>query len=282
MEDVSLWRKRGKPEEHATMIDADARMISAIAAAVSAVDEDDFPDRLLGALRALAGTDLCSAFQVEDDGSLRYLFAGGNHPAIPGFAEIASLDYARRYWHRDRITRQMLSAGGTPRSLHVVRQAWNGITDPEYRRACYERAQIVERLTLYQAEEPRIFASAYRTRESGPSSAADLARLESYAPILIAAVAKHARFRFGAAASALHPPVQEVIGHLLNAGCALSLREAEISAGMLLGKTQKEISSESGVAMSSVVTYRQRAYRKLGVANRRGLAAFYRTLAHAG
>jgi DNA-binding CsgD family transcriptional regulator len=257
-------------------------MISAIAAAVSAVDEDNFPDKLLHAFRVIAGTDLCSAFRIEEDGSLRYLFAGGNHPAIPGFAEIASLDYARRYWQRDRVTRQMLATNGTQHSLRVIRQAWNGITDPEYRRACYERAQIVERLTLYQVEESRIFASAYRTRTSGPSSSAEMERLEAYAPILIAAVAKHAGFRFGAMASVLHPPAQEVIGHLLNAGCSLSLREAEVSAGMLLGMTQKEISQDCGVAMSSIVTYRQRAYRKLGVANRRGLTAFYQTLAHAG
>lgn len=257
---------------------ADVQVIAAIAAAVSAVDESYFPDRLLNVLRTLCGTDLCSAFQVEDDGSLRYLFASGRHPDIPGFAEIASLDYAQRYWQRDRTTRQMLSAGRNSRPLPVVRQAWNGISDPEYRRACYERGQIVERLTLYQSDGSRIFASAYRTRESGPSSAGEIALLETYAPILMAAVARHARFLVGVEPSILHPPSGEVVRNLLGAGRALSVREAEISAGLLIGKTQKEISAESGVALSSVVTYRQRAYRKLGVANRRGLVAFYKTL----
>jgi len=250
--------------------------IDALALLVASTGRFDFPDRFLHALRVIAGTDLCSAFSVSEDGSLRYLFATGRHPAIPGFAEIASLAYARNYWHRDHITRQALVHTGSG-GLHVVRQAWNGIADPEYRRACYERAGIVERLTLYSAGRPALFASAYRTRASGSSNTSEIEALERFAPILIAAVAKHDALTENAG-SALHPPSDQVMRRLLECGRALSAREAAVAAAMLVGKTQKEISQESGVALNSVVTYRRRAYRKLGVSDRRGLATFFETI----
>ncbi len=36
------------------------------------------------------------------------------------------MDYARLYWQRDRVTRQMLNGGGSGK-VQVIRQAWNGI-----------------------------------------------------------------------------------------------------------------------------------------------------------
>ncbi|MFB9948749.1 helix-turn-helix transcriptional regulator [Rhizobium puerariae] len=253
----------------------DANAVAAIATLVGEVGEPAFPETFLGTLRTLAGTDFCSAFQAEEDGSLTYLFACGYHSTIPGFAERASLDYAHRYWQRDRVTRQVLNGGSGHPKVQVVRQAWNGIRDPEYRRDCYERAHVLERLTIYHADEPRIFASLYRTRESGPFPLAAVERIETIAPLLMAVVVKHVRLQGRPQTQPLHPPVHEIAGRLLQAGYALSGREAEVSAGLLLGRTHREISEKVGLALSSIVTYRQRAYRKLGVSDRRGLEALY-------
>ncbi|MGK9052983.1 helix-turn-helix transcriptional regulator [Neorhizobium petrolearium] len=249
--------------------------VSQMASLMDEVGETGFPEKFLETLRGIAGTDFCSAFQAEEDGSLTYLFACGYHSTIPGFAERASLDYARRYWQRDRVTRQMLNGGPAHRKVQVVRQAWNGIRDPEYRRDCYERAHVLERLTIYHSDEPRIFASLYRTRESGPFPLATVERLEAVAPLLMAMVVKHVRLQARPQTAQLRPPQQEIAGRLLQAGYALSGREAEVSAGLLLGRTHREISEKVGLALSSIVTYRQRAYRKLGVSDRRGLEALY-------
>src|SRR5690606_41512561 len=122
-------------------------------------------------------------------GSLRSFFAARPHPAIPDSAESASLAKARSYWQRDRTTPRALAGLGG--GVHLVRQAWNGITDPDYRRACYERGGIVERLTLYGVGKPCIFASAYRTRDSGHSNADQLEALEQSAPVIIALIEQH-------------------------------------------------------------------------------------------
>lgn len=48
----------------------------------------------------------------------------------------------------------------------------------------------------------------------------------------------------------------------------LSDRERQVCTGMLAGKKAETIAQEMGVAPSSIVTYRQRAYQKLGITSR--------------
>jgi LuxR family transcriptional regulator, activator of tox operons len=247
----------------------------ALAKAVAAIGTDGFPDRFLGVLRAVAGTDLCSAFEIAADGAPRYLFSAGRHPEIPDFAESASLAYARNYWQRDRATQRALTQAAGP--VQIVRQAWNGITDPDYRRACYERGGIVERLTLYAGGRRPLFASAYRTRASGHSSPAEVEALGGLAGLVLAMLAKHLDMARRPAESRPEP-LPEIARRLLDGGHALSEREAAVAAALHLGRTQREISAATGIAMSSVITYRRRAYRKLGVRDRRGLADILQAL----
>ncbi len=243
----------------------------ALAAAVAALGAVEFPERFLAVLRALAGTDLCSAFELVGDGAPRYLFSAGRHPDIPDFAESASLAYARNYWQRDRATQRALAQAAG--SVQIVRQAWNGITDPDYRRTCYERGGIVERLTLYAGGARPLFASAYRTRASGHSGAAEVEALEEAAPLVMALLAKHLETA-QRPAEGQPAPLHEIARRLLDCGHALSEREAAVAASLFLGRTQRDISAATGIALSSVITYRRRAYRKLSVSDRRGLADF--------
>lgn len=247
----------------------------ALAAAVAAIGTEALPDRFLAMLRAIGGTDLCSAFEVGSDGAPRYLFSAGGHPDIPDFAESASLAYAREYWQRDRATQR--ARNQPPGTVQLVRQAWNGITDPDYRRICYERGGIVERLTLYAGGTRPLFASAYRTRASGHSSPAEVEALEGIAPLVMAMLAKHLETAQRPAESRT-VPLHELARRLLDSGHALSEREAAVAAALFLGRTQRDISAATGIALSSVITYRRRAYRKLSVSDRRGLVDFLHEL----
>lgn len=254
------------------MIDVKPQL--ALAPAIRAVGKPAFPQELLTALHLLAGTDLCSAFEVGSDGTLRYLFAAGCHPEIPDFAESASLAYARDFWRRDRTTRRTLAQEGA--GVRMVRQAWSGIADPDYRRACYERGDIGERVTLYGGGPQRVITSAYRLRESGHSRPDQLDLLETFAEPLVALVQRHAELLHDAPASA--PNLHATTLRFLECGRALSPREAVVAAAMTLGHTQKEISRQTGLALSSIVTYRRRAYRKLGASDRRALQGLLRDM----
>jgi DNA-binding CsgD family transcriptional regulator len=249
----------------------------ALADMVAGLGGGAFADRFLAALRALTGADLCSAFRIGRDGGLRVLFAEGAHPTIPSFAQVASLDYAEHYWKQDGLRRRLK---GGPRTVRVVRQASSAIADPGYRAACYDRAGIAERLTLYQGGPEAIFASGYRTREHGPFSDIDVARLETFAPILLSAADRHDRLVRHAGPRA--PGASEVVRRLLAGPQGLSAREAEIAAGLILGRTQPQIASDMALSLGTVITYRRRAYGKLGVASRAELSRCYQATAAEG
>ena len=57
----------------------------------------------------------------------------------------------------------------------------------------------------------------------------------------------------------------------------LSERERQVCIGMLAGKKAEIIAQEIGVGSSSVVTYRQRAYQKLGISSRGQLFSICRS-----
>jgi len=252
------------------------RMTAALAGAVLAVGEDQFGDAILRAVNTLAEVDLCSAFRVQSSEAPQHLCSAGNLPQIPRFAEVASSNYASVYWRRDALALMMqnLASGGD--EVHVFRQAWNDIRDSEYRRACYERASIVERITMLRSGPSSVCLSVYRTEATGPSSALDCERLEACAPILTAAVAKHASIRSLYTRSAASESA--ILIALLQREEGLSSREAEIAAALAVGRTQAEIAKDTGLTLNSVITYRKRAYGKLGISDRHALQRWVRSM----
>jgi hypothetical protein len=164
------------------------RIAEALAGLVSAIGGADFPVRFLGAMRAIAGVELCSVFQRNRGEAVSLVFAEGEADA-PDFSVRASLDYARSYWRSDhQITRLSQSARKGP---VVVRKRAEEIADPAWRAACYERAQVSERLTIFSPGPPVLIANGYRTASCAPFSAQDVARLEQWAPLLIATLERH-------------------------------------------------------------------------------------------
>jgi DNA-binding CsgD family transcriptional regulator len=244
----------------------------ALADLVGAIGSPGFPARFLDAMRALAGVELCSVFRRNVAKPVQLLFAESDAP-MADFPVRASLDYASIYWRSDhQITRLSRVVGKRP---VVVRKRASDIADPAYRAACYERGGVAERLSIVSPGPPTLVANGYRTANGGPFSPADIERLERYAALLMAAVERHDRACMGAA-----PMFDEtaLVQALIGLHCGLSTREAEILAAMILGETQDEIAHRTHLSHASVVTYRRRAYGKLGVANRRDLLRLHRRL----
>lgn len=253
---------------------ASERAITAsLAALVGAIGTDGFAPRFLDALNGLAEVDLCSVFVRSRRQPLRLLFAEGRHPINAGFPMRASLDYIRTFWKSDRRIAALTRATG-PIPM-VVRTSAAEIADPAWREACYERGGVAERVSIVRAGNPAFVANGYRLGGTAAFTAADLERIELHAPLLMAAVERHAH-----ACSAGGQMLDEagLAQSLLGLQCGLSNREAEISAAMMLGETQEEIASRKQLSHGSVVTYRRRAYGKLGIENRRALLRLHRRL----
>ncbi|MGF7171460.1 DNA-binding CsgD family transcriptional regulator [Sphingobium xanthum] len=252
----------------------DRAVVDACADLVGAIGSERFPARFHAALGTLAAIDLSSVFRHDEGKSVQLLFAQGTVPFMADFPMHASLDYARRYWRSDRPLLRLARSGRT--APIVVRTSAAEIADPDYRAACYERASVRERVSIYWPGQPMLVANGYRTGDSPIFSAEELERIELHAGLLMAALERHAHLQ---TVGALPHSEAELVQSLMELNCGLSAREAEVSAAMILGETQTEIATRKRLSHGSVVTYRRRAYGKLGVANRRDLLRLHRRLA---
>jgi LuxR family transcriptional regulator, activator of tox operons len=242
-----------------------------VVATVAAIGRPEFPDRLRQAVRTLTGGVLCSVFALDDRGAPQYLFAAAP-PARARFAAAASLRYAARFWRRDPMLGRLADRPGT--DVRIARQSADAIPDDEYRHWCYEVGGVVERISLLGGERP-LLVSGYRLQgEPAPATGP----LAAYAPVLIAAVARHRGLVAAGTEAADRAAIE---ARLADMDLGLTERERQTVAGILLGRTQQEIADDLSVAVSTVITYRRRAYQRLGVADRRALAARLRHPLHA-
>lgn len=259
------WRGRDEFRDRDTA-EALGHLVAGIGAA-------EFPARFLAVMHALAGVELCSVFRRDGAEGVQLLFAAGDPAQQPDFALSASRDYARSHWRSDaQLTRLARARVGEP---VVVRRHVSEIADPAYRAACYERAGVVERISILWPGRPAFVANGYRTAPGAPFAPQDVERLELHARLLLAALRQH--LRADTATGYLFDEIG-LAERLAALDYGLSAREAEIAASLVLGETQERIAEAKRLSLATVITYRRRAYAKLGVANRRELAALHRRL----
>jgi LuxR family transcriptional regulator, activator of tox operons len=241
-------------------------MLDDLAPLLTALGTDAFGPALMALLHRHCGADLCSVFTLGDDRP-GVLVAESHDPAASAFARVASLRYAERYWRRDVAA--LSSLGRAHRSVQILRRPARGIRDLDYLHECYTEGSVTERLSLYRSGTPSIIANAYRARESGPFDAAQTQAFADLAQVLHAGLERHAQIL------ARVPPVPgpAALLHRLSEQTALSPREAQVAALIAAGLDQAQIAARLGLRASSVITYRARAYQKLGVTGRADLAA---------
>ena len=241
--------------------------VSTVAASViGAIGRSDFPERLLAVCRELAGCDLCSAFSWEPKRGPRLLFAAGSIDNVPEFALAASRAYMDTYWQRDAVVQRNWVRGSN--SSHLLRMSAADIHDADYRRDCYQVARISERLTLFDTGSPAVSVNGYRAVGRGPTTMQMAQRMEEAGPTLVAALRRHTELT---EQTVLSPSRSVLIRRAREWG--LSEREAEVAAGLAMGRSQSDIAKSTGLALNSVITYRRRAYQKLKVADRLELRA---------
>lgn len=135
--------------------------------------------------------------------------------------------------------------------------------DPTWRNACYDPWQITERcsiITRFGAME--LAVSFFRRSSDGRFEVQDLNALEALAPFLLAAARQHYNLTAN-----LGPPAS--LAHGLSPACeSLSGREKQVVTEMMLGLTCKEIALKLEIGLTSVITYRQRAYQRLGISRK--------------
>jgi DNA-binding CsgD family transcriptional regulator len=137
-----------------------------------------------------------------------------------------------------------------------------------YRLSCYDRAHILDRVSVlsYTSVGIPFSVSFYGGFVSGKLGEDGQRRLSGFLPLARSLAAKHIE---------MARPQLEGWSHALaqvkSRFPSLSPREGEVIAGVLLNMTAADTATKLGIGSTSVITFRKRAYERLGVNDMREL-----------
>lgn len=243
--------------------------VATAAAVVDGIGRRNFAERLLAEVRPHVAVSHCVIIGLTADGAkpLGFSSLSGEGARIAGYRYID-----RGYFRQDnnlRLVEEYADDLFRGKALMSI-QAPEDVLHADHRQYCYERLGIVQRLSLLcprEAGDGPLFLNFYRVRGEGAAAPRELDVLRGMAPLLMSAVARHAEF----------PSPRDTAASRVAALLAtLSARERAVIEGVCDGLSSKEIARRLGIEPCTVTTYRQRAYRHLGIQRQHDLIHLFR------
>jgi len=226
--------------------------------------------RLVGGFVPLAQ---CTVFSYGGQGQPR-IVGVGDRARTAALGRI-SQDYIGRFYRLDDSlaamrAEQAAASRAAASAPHIVlhRQRAEDVAHREYRAVCYELPQVAERLAILALYEREHWLSVnfYRGTEHGCFSAADIAVVEAFAPLVVQAVRLHYTNR------AITQDLPELLlARLVRREPSLTRRDLDVVQGLLTGRDTESLANDLGLTLASARTYIKRVCRKLGVAGQREL-----------
>lgn len=232
--------------------------------AVLAIGRSNFPNVLIDTLRRQADVGHCMVFALSRAGAASCLLDAGNIP-IGGDLGAA---YAGQFHETDPNRDALFEGeGGAPIVLpHFAPRMYGA----RYRKIFFQDSGIVDKCaTAIWAGDTCFYVNFYRIAAQGRFSAAQRHRLGTIAPAIAASVARH----FQQAETAT--PDQNIAALFATRAplSALTPREQEVCRRILAGFSSDAISQALGISLHSTLTYRKRAYERLGISSQSELFA---------
>lgn len=248
-------RPRGTPANPA---------VGDVTPAVLAIGRPDFPDILIDTLRRQAGVGHCMVFALSRAGAAHCLLDAGNIP-IGGDLGAA---YAGQF-HQSDPNRDALFEG-EGRATLVLPAFAPRMYGARYRKMFFVDSGIVDKCaTAIWVDDTCFYVNFYRIAVQGRFSDAQRARLEAIAPAISASVARH--FQHSSAAT-----TEQSLAALFATRAplaSLTPREQDVCRRILSGFSSEAISQALGISLHSTLTYRKRAYERLGISSQSELFA---------
>ncbi len=173
--------------------------------------------------------------------------------------------YASGLWRRDTSFDAVRQQAG-PAVPAVTTMHANEAPSADHRDAIYRAHQVLERFSVAAptAQHTLLAVNLYRHEHQGRFSPRERERFESLAPIIFRGVQRHLAWRAESQTPSPRGPL-EVRAALLNACARLTPRELDVCERLLRGWSHDGIAADLQLRVSSVRTYRARAYTRLGV-----------------
>ncbi|MBR0840010.1 LuxR family transcriptional regulator [Bradyrhizobium liaoningense] len=239
---------------------ASSPAVGDVTSTVLAIGRPDFPKVLIDTLRSQAGVGHCMVFALSRAGAASCLLDAGNIP-IGGDLGAA---YAGQF-HQSDPNRDVLfeGEGSAPIMLPAFAPRMYGA---RYRKIFFGDSGIVDKCaTAIWTGDTCFYVNFYRVKAQGRFGDAERQRLQAIAPAIGASVARHFQQTSTpdqtlAALFATRAPL-----------ATLTPREQEVCRRILAGFSSEAISQALGISLHSTLTYRKRAYQRLGISSQNEL-----------
>ena len=183
-------------------------------------------------------------------------------------ARKAAEHYCGQYWRQDlvnMVSRDPTVDGAT--GISVVQTRASDIADADYRRLCYTGIGLEDRISLSETRGDRTLRLNFYRNRACPFEEHDILCISGTAQLLLALVRQHAQ-RALSHRTASREDFRERIAVVAP---SLTPRETEVCAAMMIGMSAEGIALDLGVGINTVLTYRKRAYARLGISSQNQL-----------
>jgi DNA-binding CsgD family transcriptional regulator len=226
---------------------------------IEVVGTPKFEDEMFYLVHNALDCEHLTAFAVSDAGPADVLFAAnaGNLPVARALAQ----KYVSQYWMMDPAN--AIKADMDEES-HVAFSILPGdITDGSYRRDCYTSVRLRDRFTVMRRHgDQTVRLNFYRGAAGGRFEPQAVDCIMNSADLLISLLMKHAANAAPASNDGMPKVWQD---RLLLLEPNMPKRETEVCAAITSGMTSEAISLNLGISVNTVLTYRKRAYARLGI-----------------
>ncbi len=233
---------------------------------IGAIGTSTFEQVLFEISHAATGCSHVTAFSFAPDSRTRAIVAvneGANN-----VARRVAERYVGHYWHLDPANRLVIS-GGLSRTGAALRIKSEDIGSAQYRSECYTNVELGERFSVIQRCGARFFrVNFYASSRRRAFQDDAVANILGSADLLVALLARHDE---ADVAVVEEPDFMEVLQRLQP---DLSRRELQICGGIARGMSSEGISIEYGISLNTVLTYRKRAYTRLGITSQNELLRY--------
>lgn len=233
---------------------------TSMARLIEVVGSPRFESEIFQIARTAIACEHVTAFAFTREATPRILLAANTGPQP--VARAVADKYVKRYWRLDPANGAGI-AGRKSKATRAVRTQPQDIDDGSYRQECYTAVRLQDRFTLIQPRGNEIYRiNFYRSGRSGRFADHDIDRIANSADLLMSLLVKHDSLSRGTE-SAAEPEL--FVNRLRLLEPTMPLRETEVCAAIMLGMTSEAIALKLGISVNTVLTYRKRAYSRIGI-----------------
>lgn len=240
---------------------------------VATVGTARFEPQLFRLLEAAVQCEHLTAIALSPSKRPRLIFAANR--GNTRIARSAANAYLHSHWNADPTNRIFAEQLDLTRGFVACVSA-DEMLRLQYRRACYTSgdwarngSNLIHKVTVIKRHEDETYkVNFYRHRDAGPFEPAAVQMIVESSDLLFAFLARHAPADTGADIGALREQFER---YLHDSGRGLTRREVQVCAAIAVGMSSEAIALTLDIRLNTVLTFRKRAYARLGISSQNEL-----------